>query len=81
MEITVGKHSLLADAVCDEDLEQMVCHFVHLFDLLNVRADDCLLLLEHSDCSVHLDVHQFSIGKSERLINLLLNFGGHTKSD
>lgn len=63
MEITVGEHSLLADAVSDEDLEEMVSDLVHLFDLLNVSTDDGFLLLEHSDSSVHLDIHQLLIVK------------------
>jgi len=63
VEVTVGEHSLLADAVCDEDLEEMVGNLVHLFDLLNVSTDDGFLLLEHSDSSVHLDIHQLLIVK------------------
>ena len=54
--------------MCNEDLEEMVGHFIHLFDLLNVRSNDCFLLLEHSDRSVDFDVHQLPI---ERVINRL----------
>lgn len=54
----VRENSLLADAVGNEDLEEVVGDLVKLLDLLDVRADDGLLLLEDTDGSVDLDVHQ-----------------------
>lgn len=41
----------------------MVRHFVELLNLLDVRANNRLLLFEHSNCPVHLDIHQLLVVK------------------
>lgn len=52
------KYSLLADAVSHEHLQQMVRHLVKLLNLLNMRANDCLLLLKDSDGPIDLHIHE-----------------------
>lgn len=41
----------------DKDLQEVVGHFVELINLLDVGADDGLLLLEDADGPVHFHVH------------------------
>ena len=57
-ESAVRKNALLADAMGNENLKQVVRYLVKLFNLFDVSAHDCLLLLKNSDGSVNLDVHQ-----------------------
>jgi len=55
-ECTVRKNTLLTDAVSSENLKEMVCHLVHLFNFLDVGANDGLLFLEDADGTVDFDV-------------------------
>ena len=55
-ECTVRKNTLLTDAVSGENLKEMVCHFVHLFNFLDVSANDGLFFAEDADGAVDFDV-------------------------
>lgn len=56
-EIVFGQDSFLADTMGHKDLEQVICDFIELVNLLDMCPHDCLLFLEHSNRSVNFDIH------------------------
>ena len=47
-----------------KDLEQVICDFIELVNLLDMCPHDCLLFLEHSNRSVNFDIHFVSASTS-----------------
>ena len=60
-QLTIGKNSLLPNAVGHEHIQQMVGDLIELLNLLDVSSHDGLLFLEHSDGAEHLHVHETPI--------------------
>ena len=57
MKVAISKNTLLAYCVGDKNLKQMVGNIVEPVNLLNVSTNDSLLLVEHTNSSIHFDIH------------------------
>jgi len=63
VKVAVSQNTLFTDAVSHEYLKKMVSNLIKLLYLLNMSANNSFLLLEHSDRSVHFNVHKFLVVK------------------
>ena len=54
-----SKDTLLANVMSDEHFKQMASHIVELVKLLDVAADNCFRVVEHTNVTIHFDVDVF----------------------
>lgn len=65
-KVSIRENALLADTVSYKNLEQMVGNLIKLVHALDVGANDCLFILENSDCAIHFHIVQIASNASKR---------------